>query len=103
MATSRQICERLLKAAEAKTVLFVDLDGSIVGSAGKLVALPPFDAGRLLSEREFVIGREDGEGDVLYFSRVGARRILLVIFDRRTTFPVVQAQARIAQAELEAQ
>ena len=100
MATSEiAICERLLKATEAKLVLLADLDGRLIASAGQLRPLPPFDAGRLVSEREWVMGREDGEGDLLYFGRVGSRQILLVIFDG--PLPVVQAQARIAQAELE--
>jgi len=112
LATSETaICERLAKVTLAKLVLLVEMNGQLIASAGdpaqldaeQFGSLATEHVGRLLNERELAIGREDGRGDVLHFSRVGNRLILLVIFDERSSPAVVQAQSRIARAELEAQ
>lgn len=108
------ICEVLHRDSNAKAVLVIDKNGQAMASAGDVheldvTSLSSLTAGNvaatggiasLLAEKEFAGQFHEGEKTNVHISIVGARVILLVLFDERSSLGLVRLRVRKAAAEL---
>lgn len=108
------LMSKMLKGAEAKCALLVDKDGHLITRQGfthslDTTALAALLAGsfastreiaRLVGESEFSVLFHQGKKDHIHMSLVGARSILVVIFDDRTTIGMVRLYAKETAVEL---
>ena len=107
---------RLNQLARAKVSFLVDKDGQLIASVGETggidtTSLASLTAGniaatggmaKLLGEKEFSILFHEGERDHIHISLVGARAILVVIFDHRSSLGLVRLRVKRSVGVLEA-
>ena len=107
-------CDQLAKASNALAVLVIDKNGQEIARAGDtehldVTSLSSLTAGNvaatggiasLLSEKEFAGQFHEGEKTNVHISIVGARVILVVLFDERSSLGLVRLRVRKAAAEL---
>lgn len=112
----KQLCERLVREANARVVFLVDKNGQLIAAAGDThqldtTSLASLTAGniaatggiaKLINEKEFSQIFHEGERDNLHISIVGQRGILVVIFDHRSSLGLVRLRVRKASDELTA-
>src|SRR5580765_1041960 len=110
----QRICERLARDANSKAVLVIDKNGQSIAQAGDtdhldVTSLSSLTAGNvaatggiasLLSEKEFAGQFHEGEKTNVHISIVGARVIMVVLFDERSSLGLVRLRVRKATAEL---
>ncbi len=108
------ICEVLQRDSNARAVLVIDKNGQAVAQAGEVesidvTSLSSLTAGnvaatgaiaQLLAEKEFAGQFHEGEKTNVHISIVGARVILVVLFDERSSLGLVRLRVRKAAAEL---
>ncbi|MEJ2695091.1 MAG: roadblock/LC7 domain-containing protein [Candidatus Sulfobium sp.] len=106
--------QKLYMQTNAKVVFLVDKNGQLIASAGEThdldtTSLASLTAGniaatggiaRLLGEREFTILFHEGEKDNIHISLIGARVILVVIFDKRSSLGLVRLRVKKATESL---
>ncbi len=104
------ICERLVRDALAKAIFIVDKDGQLVTATGEtagidttglasLVAGSTAATGSLaqmIGEEEFPVHFHEGNSKHLHVSVIGDTLILVVIFDERSSFGLVQLRVKRA-------
>ena len=110
----KAILARLRLDSSARIVVLVDKDGQQIAVHGELgdldtTSLASLVAGnvaatggiaQLLAEREFAGQFHEGEKTNVHISIVGARVILVVLFDERSSLGLVRLRVRKAAAEL---
>ena len=108
------ICDGLQRDSNSKAVLVIDKNGQSIASAGDVehldvTSLSSLTAGnvaatggiaQLLSEKEFAGQFHEGEKTNVHISIVGARVILVVLFDERSSLGLVRLRVRKAAVEL---
>ena len=108
------ICDILQRDSNAKAVLVIDKNGQAIAQSGDtqqldVTSLSSLTAGnvaatggiaQLLAEREFAGQFHEGEKTNVHISIVGARVILVVLFDERSSLGLVRLRVRKAAAEL---
>jgi len=108
------VCEQLHRDSNAKAVLVIDKNGQAIAAAGEVesldvTSLSSLTAGNvaatggiasLLAEKEFAGQFHEGEKTNVHISIVGARVILVVLFDERSSLGLVRLCVRKAAAEL---
>ena len=109
------ICDVLHRDSNSKAVLVIDKNGQSIAQAGEtehldVTSLSSLTAGnvaatggiaKLLSEKEFSGQFHEGEKTNVHISIVGARVILVVLFDERSSLGLVRLRVKKAGAELE--
>ncbi len=108
------VSERLVRDANAKGIFVVDKAGQLIAEAGEMrgidsTSLASLTAGciaatgglaKIVGEEEFPIHFHQGQRDNLHITLVGARMILVVIFDERSSLGLVRLRVKKAGAEL---
>jgi predicted regulator of Ras-like GTPase activity (Roadblock/LC7/MglB family) len=108
------ICMTLHRDANASAVLVIDKNGQAIAQAGEIenldvTSLSSLTAGNvaatggiasLLREKEFAGQFHEGERTNVHISLVGARVILLVLFDERSSLGLVRLRVRKASGRL---
>jgi predicted regulator of Ras-like GTPase activity (Roadblock/LC7/MglB family) len=108
------ICDVLHRDANAKAVLVIDKNGQAMAQSGEVeqldvTSLSSLTAGnvaatggiaQLLAEKEFAGQFHEGEKTNVHISIVGARVILVVLFDDRSSLGLVRLRVRKAAIEL---
>ena len=108
------ICEILHRDSNARAILVIDKNGQAMASAGDtqeidVTSLSSLTAGNvaatggiasLLAEKEFAGQFHEGEKTNIHISIIGARVILVVLFDERSSLGLVRLRVRKAAAEL---
>src|SRR6185503_9972546 len=108
------VCEQLHRDSNAKAVLVIDKNGQAIAAAGEVgeldvTSLSSLTAGNvaatggiasLLAEKEFAGQFHEGEKTNVHISIVGARVILVVLFDDRSSLGLVRLRVRKAAVEL---
>ena len=108
------ICERLHREANAQAVLCIDKNGQAFAQAGEVenldvTSLSSLTAGnvaatggiaKLLREKEFAGQFHEGERTKVYIS-IGARMIMVILFDERSSHGLVRLRVKKATQELE--
>jgi predicted regulator of Ras-like GTPase activity (Roadblock/LC7/MglB family) len=108
------ICDVLQRDSNSKAVLVIDKNGQSIAQAGDtdhldVTSLSSLTAGNvaatggiasLLSEKEFAGQFHEGEKTNVHISIVGARVILVVLFDERSSLGLVRLRVRKAAVEL---
>jgi predicted regulator of Ras-like GTPase activity (Roadblock/LC7/MglB family) len=108
------ICDVLHRDSNSKAVLVIDKNGQSISQSGDVqeldvTSLSSLTAGNvaatggiasLLSEKEFAGQFHEGEKTNVHISIVGARVILLVLFDERSSLGLVRLRVRKAATEL---
>jgi predicted regulator of Ras-like GTPase activity (Roadblock/LC7/MglB family) len=111
-----QICDALQRDSNSKAVLVIDKNGQSIAQAGDtdhldVTSLSSLTAGnvaatggiaQLLAEKEFAGQFHEGEKTNVHISIVGARVILVVLFDERSSLGLVRLRVRKAAVELAA-
>ena len=109
-----QICDTLQRDSNSKAVLVIDKNGQSIAQAGDtehldVTSLSSLTAGnvaatggiaQLLSEKEFAGQFHEGEKTNVHISIVGARVILVVLFDERSSLGLVRLRVKKAAREL---
>lgn len=109
-----QICDTLHRDSNSKAVLVIDKNGQSIAQAGEtehldVTSLSSLTAGnvaatggiaQLLSEKEFAGQFHEGEKTNVHISIVGARVILVVLFDERSSLGLVRLRVKKASREL---
>src|SRR5262245_49759235 len=109
------VCDQLHRDANAKAVLVIDKNGQAIAHAGEVqeldvTSLSSLTAGNvaatggiasLLAEKEFAGQFHEGEKTHVHISIVGARVILVVLFDERSSLGLVRLRVRKASSGLE--
>jgi predicted regulator of Ras-like GTPase activity (Roadblock/LC7/MglB family) len=108
------VCERLVRDANAKGIFVVDKAGQLIAEAGEMrgidsTSLASLTAGsiaatgglaKIVGEEEFPIHFHQGQRDNLHITLVGARMILVVVFDERSSLGLVRLRVKKAGTEL---
>ena len=108
------ICDVLHRDSNSKAVLVIDKNGQSIAQAGEtehldVTSLSSLTAGnvaatggiaQLLSEKEFAGQFHEGEKTNVHISIVGARVILVVLFDERSSLGLVRLRVRKAANDL---
>ncbi len=108
------VCDVLQRDSNSKAVLVIDKNGQSIAQAGDtehldVTSLSSLTAGNvaatggiasLLSEKEFAGQFHEGEKTNVHISIVGARVILVVLFDERSSLGLVRLRVRKAATEL---
>ncbi len=108
------VLERLRQDSNSKLVFLMDKNGQQMALSGELDAidatsLASLTAGnvaateglaKLVGEHEFSVLFHEGEHDNLHISVVGARAILLVLFDLRSSLGLVRLRVKKATTDL---
>lgn len=114
LAQIGDICDVLQRDSNAKAVLVIDKNGQAIAQSGEVeqldvTSLSSLTAGnvaatggiaQLLAEKEFAGQFHEGEKTNVHISIVGARVILLVLFDERSSLGLVRLRVRKAAVEL---
>jgi predicted regulator of Ras-like GTPase activity (Roadblock/LC7/MglB family) len=109
------VCDVLQRDSNSKAVLVIDKNGQSIAQAGDtehldVTSLSSLTAGNvaatggiasLLSEKEFAGQFHEGEKTNVHISIVGARVILVVLFDERSSLGLVRLRVRKAATELD--
>lgn len=108
------VIERLAREANAKLIFLVDKNGQLIASCGETenidtTSLASLTAGniaatgglaKLIGEKEFSILFHEGEKDNIHISLIGARVILVTIFDGRSSLGLIRLRVKKAGEEL---
>jgi predicted regulator of Ras-like GTPase activity (Roadblock/LC7/MglB family) len=108
------ICDVLHRDSNSKAVLVIDKNGQSIAQAGEtehldVTSLSSLTAGNvaatggiasLLHEKEFAGQFHEGEKTNVHISIVGARVILVVLFDERSSLGLVRLRVRRAAGDL---
>ena len=108
------ICEILHRDSNAKAVLVIDKNGQAFAQAGDtheldVTSLSSLTAGnvaatgaiaQLLAEKEFAGQFHEGEKTNVHISIIGARVIMVVLFDERSSLGLVRLRVKKAADEL---
>jgi predicted regulator of Ras-like GTPase activity (Roadblock/LC7/MglB family) len=108
------LIEKLCREANAKVVFLVDKNGQLISATGETngldtTSLASLTAGniaatgglaKLIGEKEFSILFHEGERDNIHISLIGARVILVVIFDQRSSLGLVRLRVKKVSEEL---
>ena len=108
------VIQRLVRDANAKGIFVVDKAGQLIAEAGEMrgidsTSLASLTAGciaatgglaKIVGEEEFPIHFHQGQRDNLHITLVGARMILVVVFDERSSLGLVRLRVKKAGAEL---
>ncbi len=108
------VSERLVRDANAKGIFIVDKAGQLIAEAGEMrgidsTSLASLTAGciaatgglaKFVGEEEFPIHFHQGQRDNLHITLVGARMILVVVFDERSSLGLVRLRVKKAGTEL---
>ncbi len=108
------ICDRLVRDANAKGIFVVDKAGQLIAEAGEMrgidsTSLASLTAGciaatgglaKIVGEEEFPIHFHQGQRDNLHITLVGARMILVIVFDERSSLGLVRLRVKKAGAEM---
>ena len=108
------VCDVLQRDSNSKAVLVIDKNGQSIAQSGEVehldvTSLSSLTAGNvaatggiasLLSEKEFAGQFHEGEKTNVHISIVGARVILVVLFDERSSLGLVRLRVRKAATEL---
>jgi len=108
------VVERLVRDANAKGIFVVDKAGQLIAEAGEMrgidsTSLASLTAGciaatgglaKIVGEEEFPIHFHQGQRDNLHITLVGARIILVVVFDERSSLGLVRLRVKKAGTEL---
>ena len=109
-----QICDKLVRDANALVVFIVDKNGQLISTSGEYehidtTSLASLTAGniaatggmaKLLKENQFATQFHEGEHQNIHIQIVGQRVILVVIFDERSSLGLVRLRVRKANQEL---
>ena len=109
------VIDKLVKEAYAKAIFLVDKNGQLIAGSGETqnidtTSLASLTAGniaatgglaKLIGEKEFSILFHEGEKDHIHLSIIGAKIILVIIFDERSSLGLVRLRAKKASGELE--
>jgi predicted regulator of Ras-like GTPase activity (Roadblock/LC7/MglB family) len=110
-----EVCERLLRDANAKTVVLVDKNGQLITACGEVASLDTTSLASLIAgnvaatgglarligeRREFPVLFHEGERDHLHMSLVSERLILVVIFDGRSSLGLIRLRVKRTGEEL---
>ncbi len=109
-----QVCDRLVRDANARAIYVVDKSGQVMASSGEAdtfdaTSLAALVAGeiaatgglaKLIGERDFSVLFHEGVKDNIHISLVGSRGILVVIFDKRSNLGLVRLRVKKASEEL---
>ncbi len=110
----QSVIDKLTRDANSKGVFVVDKAGQLIGEAGELkgvdsTSLASLTAGciaatgglaKIVGEEEFPTHFHQGMHDNLHITLVGARMILVVVFDERSSLGLVRLRVKKAGAEL---
>lgn len=110
----KQICERLVRDALAKAIFVVDKDGQLVTSTGEVTGIDTTgfaslvagstaatgSLAQMIGEEEFPVHFHEGKSKHLHVSVIGDTLILVVIFDERSSFGLVQLRVKRAYKEM---
>ena len=110
----QEVCEKLVKDANAIVVFIIDKNGQLIATAGEYenldtTSLASLTAGniaatggmaKLLRENEFATQFHEGEKANIHIQLVGNRVILVVIFDSKSSLGLVRLRVRKASDEL---
>ena len=108
------ICDVLHRDSNSKAVLVIDKNGQSIAQAGEtehldVTSLSSLTAGnvaatggiaQLLQEKEFAGQFHEGEKTNVHLSIIGARVILVVLFDERSSLGLVRLRVKKASIEL---
>lgn len=108
------VIDRLSKEANAKLIFLVDKNGQLIANCGETdnidtTSLASLTAGniaatgglaKLIGEKEFSVLFHEGERDNIHISLIGARVILVVIFDGRSSLGLIRLRVKKAGEEL---
>lgn len=108
------VIERLAREANAKLIFLVDKNGQLIANCGETesidtTSLASLTAGniaatgglaKLIGEKEFSVLFHEGEKDNIHISLIGARVILVVIFDGRSSLGLIRLRVKKAGEEL---
>lgn len=115
LAQISNICDVLQRDSNAKAVLVIDKNGQAIAQSGEVeqldvTSLSSLTAGNvaatggiasLLAEKEFAGQFHEGEKTNVHISIVGARVILLVLFDERSSLGLVRLRVKRGSQELD--
>jgi len=110
----QEVCEKLVKDANAIVVFIIDKNGQLIATAGEYenldtTSLASLTAGniaatggmaKVLKENEFATQFHEGEHQNIHIQIVGQRVILVVIFDERSSLGLVRLRVRKASQSL---
>jgi predicted regulator of Ras-like GTPase activity (Roadblock/LC7/MglB family) len=110
----QDVCEKLVRDANAIVVFIVDKNGQLIATAGEYenldtTSLASLTAGniaatggmaKVLKENEFATQFHEGEHQNVHIQIVGQRVILVVIFDERSSLGLVRLRVRKANQAL---
>ncbi|MBI5528754.1 MAG: roadblock/LC7 domain-containing protein [Deltaproteobacteria bacterium] len=108
------LCDRLQRESNAKVTLIIDRNGQVVAASADAVrmdtvSLASLVAGnvaatgglaKILGEKDFSVLFHEGEKDHLHITLIGARAVLVVIFDSRSTLGLVRLRVKKAAEEI---
>lgn len=109
-----EICQRLLRQANAKAVFLIDRNGQYITGHGEIAhldttSLASLTAGnvaaiigmaKLIGEQEFAHIFHEGRQDSLHLSVVSDRAILVLMFDQRSSLGLVRLRVKKTSEEL---
>jgi predicted regulator of Ras-like GTPase activity (Roadblock/LC7/MglB family) len=110
----QEVCEKLVRDANAIVVFIVDKNGQLISTEGEYenldtTSLASLTAGniaatggmaKVLKENEFATQFHEGEHQNIHIQIVGQRVILVVIFDERSSLGLVRLRVRKANVVL---
>jgi predicted regulator of Ras-like GTPase activity (Roadblock/LC7/MglB family) len=108
------VCQRLHRDANAKSVLLIGRDGQPIADAGDVAeldvtSLSSLTAGnvaatggisKILREKDFTSQFHEGEKTHVHITLVGGRAILVVLFDERSSLGLVRLRVKKAAEEM---
>jgi len=112
----QEICDRLVREANAEAVFIVDKNGQLITESGEThnldtTSLASLTAGnvaatggiaQILQENDFSTQFHEGERHKIFNQVVGNRVILVVLFDDRTSLGLVRLRVRRASSQIDA-
>ncbi len=111
----QEICDKLVRDANAAAVFIVDKNGQLISEAGETdnldtTSLASLTAGnmaatggiaKLLKENDFATQFHEGQRRHMHIQVVGQRVILVVVFDERSSLGLVRLRVRRASSEID--
>jgi predicted regulator of Ras-like GTPase activity (Roadblock/LC7/MglB family) len=111
----QDICDRLVRDANAAAVFIVDKNGQLIAESGETdnldtTSLASLTAGniaatggiaKLLKEQDFATQFHEGQRRHIHIQVVGQRVILVVVFDERSSLGLVRLRVRKASIEID--
>lgn len=111
----QEVCDKLLRDANARVVFVVDRNGQLIASSGETksldtTALASLAAGnmataigmaKVLQEEEFSTQFHEGRNLHIHIQIVGRRVIIVVVFDNKSSLGLVRLRVKKASQELD--